>query len=102
MRLRDAVWISMPVMPNGAVTHHIDAELVGGRELGAHGEAETVAELGRLTPAEIGAGTHRVPERQQVAHAGCPRIVGDDGVVAVEASFISSQISTRYWLMSIS
>src|SRR5206468_1868824 len=44
-----------PGHAEGGVAHEVDAELVGGGELGADGEAEPGAERVRLAPAEIAA-----------------------------------------------
>ena len=67
---------------DGGVAPDVDAELLRRRQLGAHGEAEPVAELRGLAPAEIGERRRRAPEgRELVARAA--GVVGDDGVVAV-------------------
>ena len=70
---------------DGGVAHDVDAELVRRGELGAHDDAEPVAELGRLAPAHIGAGRRRLPERQEL-FARAAGIVRDDDVVAVDGA----------------
>src|SRR2546422_1886424 len=63
---------------DGRVTPHVDAELVGMRELGAHGEAQAVAELGGLAPADVAERLRAFPEgRDLIARAA--RVVRDDG-----------------------
>ena len=49
---RAAVSKSMPVKPMAASPQHVDAQLVGLGELGAHRKTQTIAELRRLAPAE--------------------------------------------------
>src|SRR5215475_1277948 len=64
---------------DGGVAPEIDAELVGGGELGAHGEAEAVAELGGLAPTDVGERCLRLPERRDLI-PWAARVVRDDGV----------------------
>ena len=52
MRSRTAVSKSMPVKPIAASPHTLMQSLSGQRELGAHGQAQAVAELRGLAPAE--------------------------------------------------
>ena len=61
----------------------VDAELVRAGELGAHGKAEAVAQLGGLAPADIGVRRRRLPERRELV-ARAAGIVGDDGVGLVD------------------
>ena len=70
---------------DGGVAHDVDAKLVGRRQLRAHGDAEPVAELGRLAPAHVGAGLRRLPERHHLL-ARAAGIVGHDDVVAVDGA----------------
>ena len=65
------------------VAPEIDAELVGAGQLGAHREAETVAELGRLAPADIGERRLADPERRDLV-ARAAGVVGDDRVLDVD------------------
>ena len=68
---------------DGGVAHHVDAELFRLGELGAHGDAEAVAELRGLAPAHVGAGRRGLPERHHLL-ARLTGIVRHDDVVAVE------------------
>src|SRR5438309_3311383 len=68
-----------PGHAEGGVAHEVDAELVGGGQLGADGEAEPGPERVRLAPAEIAARRDGAVERQQLV-ARAPRVVGDDGL----------------------
>ena len=54
MRSRTAVSKSMPVKPIAASPQTLMQSLSGHGELGAHGEAEAVAELRGLAPADVG------------------------------------------------
>ena len=81
--LRAAVSISMPVMPMAASPITLTQSFFGCGELGAHGDAEPVAELGGLAPAHVGAGRGRLPERHHLL-ARAAGIVRHDDVVAVD------------------
>src|SRR5713226_4973822 len=61
----------------------IDAELVGPGELGAHREAEAIAELGRLAPADIAERVLADPERRELV-ARAAGVMGDDRVLDVD------------------
>src|SRR5262249_45138205 len=67
---------------DGRIAPDIDAELVGRRELRPHREAEAVAELCRLAPAEIAERHLADPERRQVG-TGAAGVVRDDRVLDV-------------------
>ena len=70
---------------DGRVAPDVDAEVVRPGELGAHGQAEPVAELGGLAPAEVGERRGRLPERRHLV-AGAAGVVGDDGLLLVDHS----------------
>ena len=65
------------------VTPHVDAELIGLRELGAHGESESRTELRGLAPADVGQWRRRFPERRKLI-ARAAGIMRDDGVGDVD------------------
>ncbi len=68
---------------DGGGAPHVDAQPLGLRELGAHRQAEAVAELGGLPPAQIAVGGHRPPERGQLVPRAA-RVVGDRGPLDVD------------------
>src|SRR2546428_713202 len=72
-----------PGHAEGGVAHEVDAELVGGGELGADDEAEPGAERVRLAPAEIAARRDGPVEGQELV-ARAPRVVRDDGVARAD------------------
>ena len=83
MSQRTAVSISSPTVLKAKVPHDVDDLPVGEGHLGAHGQAEAVAELGGLAPADETAGIAGLPERGHVL-AGAARLVGDHGGVEVD------------------
>ena len=77
------------------ITPDVDAELVRAGELGAHGEAEPVAELGRLSPADVGMRRRRLPERRELV-ARAAGVVGDDGI-----GLVVNKMSVREFLQKL-
>ena len=69
-------------MPRGGVAHEVDNQLFRSGHFGAHGEAQAVAQLGGLAPADEAARGAGLPEGGDLL-AGAARLVGDDGVVQV-------------------
>jgi len=67
----------------GGVAHEVDAEFVGGGDLGADRQPEPGAELVRLAPADIAARPGRPVERVQLL-ARAAGIVGDDGFGGID------------------
>src|SRR5438067_1579921 len=65
------------------ITPEVDAQFVGRHELRAHRDAETVAELCRLAPAEIGERRLADPEGRDLV-AWATGVVGDDRVLDVD------------------
>src|SRR5690606_11385968 len=65
------------------VAPDVDAKLVGTGELGAHRQAEAVAKLGRLAPADVAVRAAALPERHQLV-ARAAGVVGDDRVGDVD------------------
>src|SRR5712692_11691440 len=74
-----------PGHAEGGVSHEVDAELVGGGELGADDEAEPSAERMRLAPAEIAAWRDGPVEGEELV-ARAPRVVRDDGFARVHGA----------------
>ena len=72
MRSRTAVSKSMPVKPIAASPQTLMQSLSGCGELGAHGQAEAVAELRGLAPADVGQRLGGLPERRKSDRAGEP------------------------------
>src|SRR5208282_2836860 len=72
-----------PGHPEGGVAHEVDAELVGGGDLGADREPQPGAELVRLAPADIAARPGRPVERVEL-FAWAAGIVGDYGLGGID------------------
>src|SRR5271166_5995871 len=72
-----------PGHPECGVAHEVDAELVGGGDLGADREPQPGAELVRLAPADIAARPGRPVERVEL-FAWAAGIVGDDGLGGID------------------
>src|SRR5713226_121978 len=66
-----------------SIAPDIDAELVGPGELGAHRQAEAIAELGRLAPADVAERVLADPERRELV-ARAAGVMGDDRVLDVD------------------
>src|SRR5690606_22453092 len=72
-----------PGKPDRGITPDVDAQLVRARELRAHREPKAVAELRRLTPADVAVRTATLPKRHQLV-TRTASVVGDDRVRDVD------------------
>src|SRR5690606_26257913 len=77
-----------------SVAPDVDAQLVGTGELGAHREAEAVAELGRLAPADVAVRAAALPERHQLV-ARAAGVVSNYGVCDVDGLLQVPQYPVR-------